>query len=45
MKRLLALTALVLVGGCAMFRSSPMPTAASSWHGNMPAPGLAAPAW
>jgi len=27
MKRLLALTALVLLGGCAMFRSSPMPAA------------------
>jgi len=38
MKRLLALTALVLVGGCAMFRSSPMPTAAA------PAPVSRAPA-
>ena len=30
MKRLLALTALVLLGGCAMFRSSPMPAAAAT---------------
>ncbi|HBF51053.1 MAG TPA: hypothetical protein DDX04_12685, partial [Massilia sp.] len=29
MKRLLALTALVLVGGCTMFRSQPMPVAAA----------------
>ena len=29
MKRLLALTALVLVGGCAMFKSKPLPVAAA----------------
>lgn len=40
MKRLLALTALVLVGGCAMFRSSPMPAAAAP-ASRAPAAGLA----
>lgn len=30
MKRLLALTALVLVGGCTMFRSTPMPAQATA---------------
>jgi len=29
MKRLLALTALVLVGGCSMFKSKPLPVAAA----------------
>ena len=42
MKRLLALTALVLVGGCAMFRSSPTPAAAApAPAGRTPAAGLA----
>ncbi|MCC2962899.1 hypothetical protein LK540_20915 [Massilia sp. IC2-278] len=41
MKRLLALTALVLVGGCAMFRSSPMPAAAAPASSRAPAAGLA----
>jgi len=40
MKRLLALTVLVLMSGCTMFKSKPLPAAAAHAPAALPAPGL-----